>query len=192
MRTGIIAAAAAIALFSRSAAGQRGGEISLFGHGLYRGVRNNLNGPVQFARPLVVRSLAVSPSTPWELCSGKTFSGCRQVEGSIPSMVMTVRSARPIAPMLPASAALHPGATLVGKSLRGMASEFFVAPEESGNRVEVMSSATEAMAGKADQYCRSRGWRSAVHGRLQTAGGKVFLADVLCSDTGRISGPPTR
>jgi hypothetical protein len=40
------------------------------------------------------------------------------------------------------------------------------------------------MSRQATQFCRGRGWRSSAHERLQTVGGRVFLADVLCVNTG--------
>ena len=99
---------------------------------------------------------------------------------------MNVRSARPVAGILPSSAVapgvLSPGQA--GPSLRGLAAEFFVAPDQGGNRVEVTPGTAEAMAREASQFCRARGWRRSAYQRLQTVGGRFYLADVLCANDG--------
>jgi len=164
-------------------------DMSLFSKGNFKGARSSVAGPSQFGRPLVVRSVVIPSGTEWELCSGNTYTGCRQFRESKPSMVMTVRSARPVAAILPSAVAASPGEAVrsigsaAGPSLRGTASEYFVAPTEAGNRVEVRPGTAEAMSRRASEFCRSRGWRSSVHGRLQAVGGSVYLADVLCVDT---------
>lgn len=185
LRTLMTGAAAIAAFLPTPASAQINGEITLFSRGQFKGPHNAIAGPAQFGSALVVRSLVVAPGTQWELCSGNTYTGCRQVSGSIAAMVMTVRSARPIATILPASAGVPSGGGSPGPSLRGMASEYFVAPDERGNRVAVEPGTAEAMSRRAGEYCRARGWRSSVHGRLQTVGEKVYLADVLCVDPGR-------
>jgi len=185
LRTLMVGAAAIAAVLPTPASAQIDAEISLFSRGHFKGTRNAIAEPAQFGSPLVVRSLVVAPGTQWELCSGNTYTGCRQVSGSIASMVMTVRSVRPVANILPASAGLRSGGTDLGPSLRGMASEYFVAPDEGGNRVAVQPGTAEARSRRASEYCRSRGWRSSVHSRLQTVAGTVYLADVLCVDPGR-------
>ena len=185
LRTLMAGAAAIAAFLPAPASAQIAVEISLFSRGHFKGMRNAIAEPAQFGSPLVVRSLVVAPGTQWELCSGNTYTGCRQVSGSIASMVMTVRSARPVANILPASAGLRSEGTGPGPSLRGMASEYFVAPGEGGDRVPVEPGTAEAMSRRASEYCRARGWRSSVHSRLQTVGEKVYLADVLCVDPGR-------
>jgi len=63
-----------------------------------------------------------------------------------------------------------------------MASEYFVAPEQGGSRVEVQSGTAETMTRKAVEFCRSRGWRSSAHARMQTVGESTVLADILCVD----------
>lgn len=188
LRMLIVGVALLAASLPSEAVGQADGGVAAYSQGHFRGFRTLINGPSKYRRPLVVRSLTVPAGTAWELCSGLTYTGCRQVQGSVPSMVMTVRSARPVAAVLPASAAIPgnstgaSGATGSGASLRGMASEFFVAPDEAGSRVEVQPATAEAMSRRAVEFCRARGWRSSPHGRLQTLGGRVYLADVLCAD----------
>jgi hypothetical protein len=77
------------------------------------------------------------------------------------------------------------GAVVTGPnpSLRGMASEYFVAPDNHGARIEVPEGTGEAMSQRAQDFCRTRGWRTAAYARLQTLENRTFLADVLCADT---------
>ncbi|QNP42284.1 hypothetical protein H9L15_07895 [Sphingomonas daechungensis] len=98
-------------------------------------------------------------------------------------MVFNVRSVRPVAPKITTVGATV-GAVVTGPnpSLRGMASEYFVAPDDRGARIEVPEGTGEAMSKRAETFCRSRGWRTQVYARLQTLEGRSFLADVLCSD----------
>lgn len=182
----LIAGAAAIAvLLPAPAAAQAGGEITLFSRGHSKGARTTITGPRQHIEPArTVRSLVMTPGSQWELCSGSTFTGCRQYSRSTPAMIMTVRSVRPVAAILPSSTTAAGGAAVGGRSLRGMASEYFVAPEQGGNRVEVQPGTGETMTQRATEFCRARGWRSSAHERLQSAGGRVYLADVLCVDNG--------
>ncbi len=182
LRTLMAGAAAIAAFLPTPASAQINDGISLFSRGHFKGTRNAIAEPAQFGSPLVVRSLVVAPGTQWELCSGNTYTGCRQVSGSIASMVMTVRSARPVANILSASAARRSGGTGPGPSLRGMASEYFVTPGGSGQRVVVQPATPESASRRAGEFCRSRGWKSSAYERLQPVGGQVYLADVLCAD----------
>jgi hypothetical protein len=159
-------------------------EMTLHNKGHFKGVGKVIAGPRQYIEPpFVVKSITVAPGTQWEVCSGNTYSGCRQISQSVPSMVMTVRSVRPVAAILQSSAT-SPGQTLQGggQTLRGLASEYFVGPAVNGNRVEVTPGTAEAMTRQAGDFCRTRGWRTSAYERLQTAGGKFYLADVLCVD----------
>lgn len=170
---------------------QTSGEMTLHGKGHFKGMQKVIAGPRQYIEPpLVVRSVTIPAGTQWELCSGNTYSGCRQISQSMPAMVMTVRSVRPVAGILPADATevTASGQPLrgTGRSLRGLASEYFVSPDASGNRVEVTPGTAEAMTRQAGEFCRTRGWRTSAYERLQTVGGKFYLADVLCvNDTAR-------
>ena len=76
------------------------------------------------------------------------------------------------------------GAVVTGPnpSLRGMASEYFVAPDDRGTRIEITAGTNEATTARARDFCRTRGWRYSVYARLQTIDGRNFLADVLCAD----------
>lgn len=174
--------AMAAGLLPLPAVAQDSAALALFSKGQFKGARTAIAGPVQFSQPLVVRSLVVPSGSAWELCSGNTYTGCRQVGATTAAMVMTVRSARPVAAILSSTSAVPATATGRGQSLRGLASEYFVAPDEGGNRVAVEPGTGEAMSRRAETFCRSRGWRSSAHGRLQTVGERVYLADVLCVD----------
>lgn len=187
LRTLIAGWAALAALLPIEAYAQGTGEVTLYAKGHFKGVRRAISGPRQHIDPpFVVRSVMLPPGTQWELCSGSTFSGCRQVSQSVPAMIMTVRSVRPVAALLTASEmpAGQSARGIPGQSLRGLASEYFVTPETGGSRVEVQPGTGEAMTRRAGEFCRSRGWRTSAHERLQTVGGRVYLADVLCVDTG--------
>lgn len=171
---------------------QTSGEMTLHGKGHFKGMQKVIAGPRQYLEPpFVVKSVTIPAGTQWELCSGNTYSGCRQISQSVPTMVMTVRSARPVAGILPSDATTpgqSPGQPLrgTGQSLRGLASEYFVSPEAGGIRVEVNPGTAEAMTRQAGEFCRTRGWRTSAHERLQTVGGRFYLADVLCvNDSGR-------
>jgi hypothetical protein len=182
VRTLIVGAAAVAALLPAQAPAQAEAGLSVYSQGHLKGFRTIISGPAKYKKPLVVRSLVAPAGTEWELCSGLTYTGCRQFKGSVPAMVMTVRSARPVAAMLPSSALPPSGGTAIGQSLRGMASEYFVAPDDRGNRIEVQLGTAEAMSRRASEFCRARGWRSSPYGRMQNIDGRAFLADVLCVD----------
>ena len=177
--------AALAALLSVQAAAQTSNEVTLFGKGHFKGPSYTITGPTQFQFPFVMKSVQLPSGAEWEFCSGNTYTGCRQVSQSVPSMVMTVRSARPVASILTSNASQGQSLRgLVGQSLRGLASEYFVAPDEGGNRVEVQPGTAEAMSQRAAEFCRSRGWHASAYARLQAVGGRFYLADVLCADTG--------
>ena len=164
---------------------QASGEMTLHGKGHFKGMQKVIAGPRQYIEPpFVVKSVTIPAGTQWELCSGNTYSGCRQISQSVAGMVMTVRSARPVAGILPADAteATASGQPLrgTGRSLRGLASEYFVTPQSGGNRVEVTPGTAEMMTRQAGEFCRTRGWRTSVYERLQTVAGRFYLADVLC------------
>ena len=88
----------------------------------------------------------------------------------------------PVANIIPASATAAQGLRGTGQSLRGLASEYFVAPERGGNRIEVQPGTAEAMSREAIEFCRTHGWRASAHQRLQTVEGRFYLADVFCAN----------
>jgi hypothetical protein len=158
-------------------------EAVLYSKGHFKGFSMSVLGPTRFPRVFIMKSVTIPAGTQWEFCSGNTYTGCRQYTQSSPGTVMNVRSARPLASIIPASAtAPEQGLRGSGQSLRGLASEFFVAPDIGGNRIEVQGGTAESMSRQATEFCRSRGWRASAHERLQTMGGKFYLADVLCAN----------
>lgn len=182
-------AAVVAALAPVSAVAQDPAEVTLHSRGHYKGARLVLDGPARAMNlPFLVKSVSISPGTSWELCSGNTFTGCRRFSQSVPAMVMTVRSARPVG-----TTVAVPGGTVSAQgsfepagpspSLRGMASEYFVAPDRGGRRIEVNPATPDEASRRANDYCRSIGWTRSVHGDVQVAGGVGYLADVLCVRT---------
>jgi hypothetical protein len=184
-RTAIIGALAlAVALPVRASA-QTASELTMFSRGQFMGARTTVTGPMRGIDPAVtVRSIMVPPGTQWELCSGSTFTGCRQYSESQRSMVMTVRSVRPLAPIISGGQSAPPSAAGPSQSLRGWASEYFVSPDVNGVRVQIQTATGEGMADRAREFCRSRGWRASAYQRVQTVGSISYLADVLCVDAG--------
>ena len=181
----MIAAAVAGGSASSGAIAQSSGEATLFTRGRFEGAGVTLSGPRQAMNPILVESLRIAPGTAWDLCSGRTFTGCKRFSESRPSMVMTVRSARPVAAPIPASAsAAVEGAKGSGASLRGLDSEFFVMPDEGGTRVEVADT-PGALPQRASDFCRGHGWRTSAYQRVQAIGGRNYLADVLCTNEPR-------
>ncbi|MEO7365832.1 MAG: hypothetical protein ABIW03_05895 [Sphingomicrobium sp.] len=188
LRIWLAGAVTIAALLPTQVQAQSSGEVRLHGKGHFKGPQKIIAGPRQYIDPpFLVKSVTIPPGTQWELCSGNTYSGCRQFSKSDPGMVMSVRSVRPVAAILSGEVTAD-GQPLRGngRSLRGLASEYFVFPETAGNRIEVAPGTAEAMTRGAGDFCHTRGWRTSAHERLQTVGGRFYLADVLCvNDTGR-------
>ena len=180
-----IFAIVAVFVAATPAMAQSGGEATLYSHGNFRGGRMVLSDAREKMDPVQVESLQLTPGSIWELCSGRTFSGCKRFSESRKSMVMTVRSARPIEGAIPESASAAVGSLKgSGASLRGLASEFFVMPDEGGSRIEVGGTAG-ALPQRAADFCRAHGWRQSPYQREQSVGGRNYLADVLCTDAAR-------
>ena len=191
LRSLIIAAAGGAVLLSGYAFAQASqapdGQATLYNKARYKGVRRAIVGPTQFAEPFPMRSVTIPAGTAWDFCSGTKFSGCKHVSQSTPSTVMTVRSARPVAAVLTSTAGPAPNSSLRGGggSLRGVASEYFVAPDQGGIRIEVQPGTAEVMSRRAIDFCRARGWRTSAYERLQSVAGRFYLADVLCAEADR-------
>jgi hypothetical protein len=182
-RTAIMGALTLAATLPSWASAQTASELTMFTRGQFKGARTTVTGPMRGIDPaLTVRSIMVPPGTQWELCSGSTFTGCRQYSESQRAMVMTVRSVRPLAPVITTGQSAPPTATGPGQSLRGWASEYFVSPDVNGARVQV--EAGQELSTRAREFCRSRGWRASAYQRVQTVGSISYLADVLCVDVG--------
>lgn len=157
-------------------------ELTLFSRGRFTGSRLTFSGPMRSMEIFSVRSVMVPEGTAWDLCTGNNFTGCRRIEKSRPATIMSVRSVRPAAVAAreaAVAAAASSIGTSAGLSMRGIASEFFIAPEEGGRRVEIGSGASAAE--RASAFCRARGWGTAAHQAVQAAGGRNYLADVLCT-----------
>jgi hypothetical protein len=184
MRTLLIGAALVAAVGAGSASAQESGELVLYSKGHFKGASRTLDGPSQYMVVFTVRSVQVPAGQEWELCTGNKFSGCRRISASDPTTAMTIRSVRPAgqaalaAATAAAVAAGVPVASVAPQVLRGVASEYFVAPAEGGNRVELPAGGNAGA--RADAFCRARGWRSAGHEDVQNMAGRTFLADVLC------------
>lgn len=182
-----IGVASGVAMIAAAADAQATGEMTIYSKGHFKGPSLGVGGPItHIDPPYTAKSIQITPGTSWEVCSGNTFSGCKRIDRSVESGIFSVRSARPIAPVI--STAVGPGAAagtidLPNQSLRGFASQFFVAPNQGGQRVSVKKQ--EDMGRAADQFCLAAGWREAVHSRLQDVGGTYYLVDVLCSNDER-------
>jgi hypothetical protein len=180
-----VVAAVAGATAGLPALAQSNDEAVLFSQGHFKGFSMTISGPTRSIDALVVKSIRIPPGSAWELCSGSTFTGCTRFTQSKAAMALTVRSVRPVAPPIPATATVSPGPVKAsGGSLRGLASEFFVTPEEAGNRIEVEPSAG-ALPRRATDFCRTHGWRTSAYQREQAIDGRRYLADVLCTDEAR-------
>lgn len=186
LRWMLAGSAAIAALLPVQAYAQDSGEITLYSKGHYKGSRMTLDGPARaMTLPFTVKSIQIGPGRSWELCSGNTFTGCKRFSTSVEATAINVRSARPVG-----QAVAVPGGTVSTggtfepaaptPSLRGMASEYFVAPQNKGNRIEVKPATTEEATRRANDFCRSIGWGSSAHADLQPAGGSAWLVDVLC------------
>jgi hypothetical protein len=185
MRSTIFVVAAISGVMTSSALAQSKGEAALFSQGHFKGYSMTISGPTRSIDAFAVKSIRISAGSAWDLCTGDTFTGCSRFTQSRAAMVMTVRSARPVAPPIPATATTTSGPVKAsGGSLRGLASEFFVTPEEGGNRVEV-DVAAGALPRRATEFCRAHGWRTSAYERDQAIGNRRYLADVLCTDDSR-------
>lgn len=177
----ITGTAIAVAATSSSASAQVSGEAVIFSRALFKGISTAISGPTRSMGGILVKSIQLPPNSAWELCTGNTFTGCTRFSQSKSAMVMTVRSARPVAPPIPASATLS-ARGLMGSnaSLRGLASEFFVMPQDNGRRIEVLPNG--GISERATAFCRAHGWHASAYAREQSVQGRRYLADVLCTD----------
>ena len=98
-------------------------ELVLYPKGHFKGGGYPIAGASQSMRVFTVKSVKVPEGQSWELCSGNTFTGCKEFSKSDEAMVFNVRSVRPVAPKITAVAA-EVGAVVTGPnpSLRGMKS----------------------------------------------------------------------
>ena len=176
MRRFLVLLTGAIALMPVCANAQDQGHVEIYGRGGFKGPSMTFSEPSQHIDPaFTARSVRVSGNASWELCSGNTYTGCRRVDKSAPSAVFIVRSARPVAPMIVTRVSPP------NQSLRGVASEFFVAPNRGLARVAVSPGHPEEMRRVANDFCRSAGWPMSAHAQVQQDGPNYYLVDVLCT-----------
>lgn len=136
-----------------------------------------------------VRSIRVRSGV-WELCSRSLFrSPCIRVSADEPNLRQSYNFSGVLVSMRPmGSLPVDPGEPPVAqRSLRGMAAEFFPAPVQRGGRVPACltgGATANCAAISADRFCRSVGWTGARSQSLQTEYRRVYLADVLCANSG--------
>lgn len=138
------------------------------------------------------RSIRMGGGSSWEVCEQRYFRGrCTILTGSSTNLMQQlgisgIGSIRP-APGGPAPPTTPPGGGGGGgggQSLKGMAAEFFPAPEYRGRRIDSCNSqggSAACVAREADTFCKSIGYVRAKNSAAETVGGRVMLADVLCS-----------
>lgn len=183
-RKSMVGAAAFAALLASGASAQdASNEVVLYSKGNYEGASRTIHGPSTSLKiPFVVKSVRIPEGKAWDFCNGNTFTGCKTLNASEPTTALSVRSARPGGMAVAKRGTVLPPGTLTEQSLRGVASEYFVAPVENGNRIEV--TAGTAASARADEFCRTRGWQASAHEMSQSVAGRPVLADVLCVQTG--------
>lgn len=126
----------------------------------------------------------------WQLCERINYRGsCRTIDYDRPvlgslSRGITVQSMRPIGGTGGGAWGNEPGRN---PSLRGMASEFYPAPARGGYRVLACPSSGSATANcaerNANQFCAAMGWRRSARQTMETVRQRVYLADVLCTNS---------
>jgi hypothetical protein len=178
-------AAFAAALMATPALAQPANELTLYSNGHFGGARYGVSGPTQHMQvPYTIKSISVPPGTDWELCTGNTFTHCKRFSKSVEATAINVRSARPVGTsavvggVVTATGGIAPAGP--SPSLRGMASEYFVAPEVGGRRIEVKGGTPDAMNRAGADFCRSIGWHASAHAGVQPVNATAFLVDVLC------------
>ena len=172
-------------LLPAPASAQQDEEARLYNRGHFKGRQITLEGPTRLQTAFTAKSIRIPEGKSWELCSGTTFTGCKEFNASDEAMVINVRSARPVAPVITSA---PPGSVVASvgggpwPSLRGLSSEYFTAPDKDGNRILVASGKSEEASRMAEDFCRARGWRTSAYERLQSINGQTYLADILCAD----------
>lgn len=140
------------------------------------------------------RSIRMGGGSSWEVCEQRHFMGrCTVLTGSSTNLtsqlgitrIGSIRPARPIPPNPGPGPGPLPGpGGGGGQSLRGMAAEFFPAPESRGRRIDACNTqggSAACITREAANFCRSMGNVSARNSAAETVGGRIYLADVLCS-----------
>jgi len=176
-------------LLPAQASAQQNEQATIYYQGHFKGRSITLEGPTRLQTPFTAKSIKIPEGKSWELCTGNTFTGCKEFNASDQALVITVRSARPVAPIITSAPPSGGPAASVGSvgggpwpTLRGLSSEYFIAPDSGGNRILVASGKSEEASRLAQEFCRQRGWQTSAYERLQSIGGHAYLADVLCAD----------
>ena len=165
----------------------RQGELVFFSDLNFRGQFRGVSDSAPDLRlPFRARSYMVAPGDSWQVCANVNFrSPCANIDASRPDRglltFLDVRSARLT------GGGEFSSTSYAGPSLRGMASEFFRAPESGGARVLACRTGPETASCAADtanRFCRARGYAGASFRQMETVRGRTFLADVLCTRTG--------
>jgi len=122
----------------------------------------------------------------WQLCEKTGYRGaCRTIDADRPVLGNALRgiAVQSMRPLGGSGGSGEPGAN---PSLRGMASEFYPAPARNGYRVLACASgnATTSCAQRsADAFCDSMRWRRSARQTMETVRGRVYLADVVCTNS---------
>lgn len=137
-----------------------------------------------------INSIRVT-SGEWQLCERPNFAGnCRVYDKDTALLGLRgieVQSMRPIGWGGGGGGGQQPLEPGRNPNLRGMAAQFYAAPAARGYRVLACEygSANQSCAKRtADRFCADMGWRASARQALETVRGRVYLADVLCSNTG--------
>lgn len=125
----------------------------------------------------------------WQLCERTRYRGnCRTVDRDTPMLNnilrgLTIQSIRPVG----GSGGWNPNPPANDQVARGNFAEFHTQPSTGNYRVLACTqgSATANCAARAaDNWCRSIGWIGSAREHMETVGGRVYLADVLCVRSG--------
>lgn len=185
-----------LALLPASAAsaqplGNRGDSATIYRDSNFRGPavavdRANPNLRLNFP----VQSIRIARGT-WELCPEPNFRGrCLTVGQSAQDLRRAYNWPGPLQSIRPVGDGGWGGGGgggNAGQSLRGMASEFFPAPRQGNGRVlacQTGNASTACAAASADRFCQQRGWRGSARQLMETENRRVYLADVLCVQSG--------
>lgn len=159
----------------------------------YRDV--NFNGPAVYVNePKTnlqlnwrVNSIRIK-SGQWELCERPNFRGTCRTYDRDTIVLGTPFRGREIQSIRPTGWWQNPHVPGNNPSLRGMAAQFYPAPAQNGYRIPACerggSATAQCAASTADRFCAAMGWRHGARQSMETVAGRVYLADVLCSNTG--------
>jgi hypothetical protein len=122
----------------------------------------------------------------WQLCERASYRGnCRIIDADRPVIGTPLRGIR-VQSMRPLGGGLGGNEPGRNPSLRGMASEFYPAPARGGYRVLACPSGSptaDCAERSANQFCSAMGWRRSAGQTMETVRQRVYLADVLCTNS---------